>query len=337
MIPNRHRRTLTAALIPVLSACVSAQGATAQALVYGDTIVEVLGLRTWTPDKLEQAVKRFVPDMTLASAACAVILRDSLGFADAAVMTYSFSGRDTVWTAIRVVEPADSSLVRYDTHHREQIPIPPEWAELNAEFEQNPRMVSFFQHTEFLLGDADSVFGRPVPQEARVLRAALRRYNSPRDHELALSILRQSSRSGARQLAALVITNFAAAESTWYALVQSIRAGSDVGSSASQLVLAAMARSGRYTIDWAPAAEALQAIVAGTNLFAYDGTLGVLLDTGIEPTLARHLARSNPELMADHAVALNRSVRLLVRRYLEHAGAPDLGMSRDGWLRWLKS
>src|SRR5688500_64440 len=47
------------------------------------TRVEVLGLRNWIVQMLESAVSRYAPGTTLADAACAIILRDSVGFPDA--------------------------------------------------------------------------------------------------------------------------------------------------------------------------------------------------------------------------------------------------------------
>lgn len=313
----------------------SSNSAAAQTLVYGDTIVEILGLRSWTPERLERAVQARRPGLTLASAACAVILRDSIGFADAAVITYQFPGRDTIWTAIRVVEPSDSRLVRYDRQVRTRIPMPDSWADLDSLFAKSPRMLSFFQDTEFLLGSADTVWGRPVPPEGLELRELLRRRRSAQDRSWALDLMRGSSDPNARQMAALIASNFADDEAVWHALVQALLAGSDHGASAAQMVYAAMARSGRFTIDWEPAIDVLTAIVGGTNLFAYDRVLIGLVDTGITPELARRLAAVNPSLMADHAVAQNRSVRLPIRTFLTHAGAPDLGMNRDAWLGWL--
>lgn len=118
-------------------------------------------------DQLGDRLQRHVPGMTLASAACAVVLRDSLGFADAAVLTYAFAGRDTVWTTIRVLEPADSGLVRYDLARRSRLPVPDAWSELGARFAEQPATLSYFQHAEFLLDGADSSSaGRYRPRRA---------------------------------------------------------------------------------------------------------------------------------------------------------------------------
>ena len=102
----------------------------AQQVVYGDTIVEVLGLRSWSPVELEAAVRRYAPGVSLASGGCAVILRDSLGFADASVSSYVGLSADTVWVSVRVIEPRDSALIRYTMAGRAALPIPDRWEPL---------------------------------------------------------------------------------------------------------------------------------------------------------------------------------------------------------------
>lgn len=54
------------------------------------TAVEIVGLQSWTRQMVEDSVAAYVPGISLADAACVVILRDSVGFADAAVTSFSF-------------------------------------------------------------------------------------------------------------------------------------------------------------------------------------------------------------------------------------------------------
>ncbi len=58
----------------------------AQVLERGDTLVEIIGLNEWTPAQVEDELARYAPGISLASSACAVILRDSIVF-DAASRT----------------------------------------------------------------------------------------------------------------------------------------------------------------------------------------------------------------------------------------------------------
>jgi hypothetical protein len=311
--------------------------ASAQVSMYGDTVVEFLGLRTWTPQALEAAVRRVAPGTSLASHGCAVVLRDSLGFADAAVLSYSGMGSDTVWVSIRVVEPGDTGLVRYNEEQRTPQSVPGRWASLLEAVTNDRGAVSYFQHPEVLLDGADSIYGRAVPSAARVARSQVKALTAEDDFVDAVRLLRFSADPNARELAAYVISNFLHRDEAWHALADGMLGGSDHAASAAAMVFAGSARTDRYTVDWAPALDALVALVGGTNLFAYDGVLSSLVATGIQPGLARRLTRANPDLLASHAVARNRIVRQPARRFLLHAGSEDHGANRTAWLEWIRS
>jgi hypothetical protein len=328
---NEASRRLGLALLLSLGL---ADRSNAQPIVYGDTVVEVLGLKTWTPQQVEAAVKEYAPGVSLASAACAVILRDSIGFADAAVTTYS-TGGDTVWTAIRVLEPADSTFVRYTRGDRGERPLPARWEAVHTALSRNPRAVSYFQNPDFLLDAADSIYGQPVQAEALEARTLLRALSTEDDYADAVDILRHVRNAESRQLAALVASNFADRDAAWHALVEAFRAGSDQASALAQMVFRGLSRSGRFRVDWEKAEDALEAVIGGTNLFAYDDLLSGLVDTELDPGMARQLARVNPEQLVDHATAMNRFVRGAARRFLTHAGVPDAESGRDELLEWI--
>ena len=309
----------------------------AQQVVYGDTIVEVLGLRSWSPVELEAAVRRYAPGVSLASGGCAVILRDSLGFADASVSSYVGLGADTVWVSVRVIEPRDSALIRYTMAGRAALPIPDRWEPLRRLAANEPGAIGFFQHPEVLLEGVDSIYGRAVPSAAQEFRTLLRSYRTEKDFEDALRLLNSSSDMAARQLAPFVLSNFLDRAESWHSLVDGMRVAPDYAGGASRIVFSAASRTGRFKLEWTGATESLEALVGGTNLFSYDELLRGLVDTGIEPQLARKLALQNPALMADHAASSNRMVRHPAARFLQHAGAPDFGSDRAAWLNWIEA
>jgi hypothetical protein len=325
-----------AAVLVCLTMTVCVPSEAQQVVVYGDTIVEILGLRSWSPAELEAAVRRHAPNVSLASGGCTVVLRD-LGFADASVTTYSGMSGDTVWVSLRVIEPRDSSLVRYSAAGRVPLPIPDRWDAMQQQAEKEPGAIGFFQHPEVLLDGADSIYGRSVPLAAQELRTLLRSHRTEDDFVDAVRLLDSSSDMAARQLAALVLSNFLDRPASWHALVNGMRVAPDYAGTVSRMVFSAAARTGRFTVDWSPAIESLEAIVGGTNLFSYDEILRGLVDTGIESALARTLAVRNPALMADHAASAYRMVRRPAGRFLQHAGAPDFGRDRAAWLDWIKA
>jgi len=79
--------------------------------------VEVLGLRAWILQMLQDSIRRRVPGQTLESAACMVTLRDSLHFADASVQGISYSGGADAavrnYLVVKVIEPQEATRVRW--------------------------------------------------------------------------------------------------------------------------------------------------------------------------------------------------------------------------------
>ena len=84
-------------------------------------VVEILGLRTWTRQMVEDSVAKYQPGVSLADHACAVILRDSVGFADAASMRF-LSRSDTTWVALPLVEPELKDRVRFRIYRAKRPP-----------------------------------------------------------------------------------------------------------------------------------------------------------------------------------------------------------------------
>jgi hypothetical protein len=322
-------------ILAVVGVMAAAPPILAQRVVYGDTIVEIVGLRTWTVEALESEVRRFSPRTTLASSACAVILRDSVGFAEAAAFVSTTRGSDTTWVLLTVVEPEDSALVRYDRDRRRPISIPRDWEELDAILRDNATAVSPLQHPEVLLDGATETLWGAVPEITLFIREGIREHSTPIDQAIAYELLEQSSDATPRRLAALVATNFAEDDRTWHALVRGVLAGSDLGTSTATMVLRALTRAGRFTVDWSDAEEALAAVFGGTNLFAYGAVLTSLAETDVDLSLGHRLARQNPFLLVDHALAENPMAAASARRFLEHIGAPDLRSGREAVLDWL--
>ncbi|HEX2080295.1 MAG TPA: hypothetical protein VHG08_21515 [Longimicrobium sp.] len=307
--------------------------AAAQQPAPGTTIVEILGLQTWTRQMVEDSVAKYQPGISLADHACAVILRDSVGFANAASIRFSFAGTDTTWAILPVVEPGRAAQVRFAAYAARR-PNAQEWADVFAILERDRQAFGFLQFPEVLLGDADSVFGEPVPAGAIELRRALRRHGTPRDWELARTAILSDSSHANRTLAALVLSNFAERDSTYYLLAEGLRSV-DAGASAAEMVLSALARGAPRRVDWRPAADALRALFGGTNLFAYTKVLDALAATEIDPALGLELARVDPGLLLAHLGARNPLSPPPVHRYLVHVRGQDPGRDPAAWRAWL--
>jgi len=83
--------------------------------------VEVIGLRRWTLAMVQDSMAKYAPGESLASHACAAVLRYQLHFAEASAMTFlGMSGDSIERVVVSVVEPQDSARV----HHRN---LPPDY------------------------------------------------------------------------------------------------------------------------------------------------------------------------------------------------------------------
>jgi len=305
---------------------------------YGDTIVEVIGLSEWSFDQLESAAQDFSPGLSLAESSCAVVLRDSVGFADAAsVGIHGLPGSGvSIWVVLTVVEPADSGFIRYRGTPDSDTGVRRKYTDILEILSEDRTAIGYLQHGEVLVQAADSVFGRPVPASVASLRSAVRELSAEQDYiDAAESILSDGNRDN-RLVAALVMTNFAEMDSAWHVLAEAVRTAPDLAASVAQMVMSSLAESGEYQVDWGPARDALQAILGGTNLFAYTPILDVLVQTGIDPELARDLAATNPDLLLGYAAARNPFTPAPAQRFLQHTTGEDHGADVEAWSQALR-
>lgn len=296
------------------------------------TVVEILGLRTWTRQMVEDSVARYAPGVSLEDHACAVVLRDSVGFADAASIQFSMPGR-TSWRILPVVEPTMKDRVRFRVYSTAR-PKLEEWSDIFVILEQHRGAMNRLQHAEVLLGEPDSIFGDALPEAVLELRRTLRRHDSQQDWELARNALLSDSSYTNRTVAALVLSNFPERDSTFYLLAEGIRA-TDGGAAVATMILSALTRGAPRRVDWGPAREALEALVGGTNLFAYPRVLDALTATEIDSALGRELAKINSVLLLDHVGAKNPMTPPPAHRFLVHISGRDLGRDAAAWEEWL--
>lgn len=322
-------------LLLLVCLAVIPSGLAAQETSPSTTIVEILGLRTWTRQMVEDSVQKYQPGISLADHSCAVVLRDSVGFADAAAQWFSLPDSDTTWVVLPVVEPRQRELVRFRTYTAERPPVQ-EWADLFQILEQFPRSMNPLQAPEVLFEGAGSFSGTPLPEGTRELRRRLKAHATPRDWELARDAILTDSSYTNRTVAALVLSNFPERDSTFYLLVEGLRT-TDRGAEAADMILSALVRGAPPRIDWMPARDALAALVSGTNLFAYTKVLDALVVTQIDPALGRELALLNPDLLLDHLGAKNPFTPPPAHRFLVHIRGQDLGRDPADWQAWLSA
>ncbi len=320
-------------LLPLILSLTAPAVGVVQVVTYGQKVVEVIGLKKRTPADLQNALRQLDSTLTLESAACAVLLRDSLGFADAAATSVTF--RDTSWLVLTVVEPEDARLVQFRRPAADTGSTPSSWNPLSAALESDPAAVSPLQDYRFLVGTSDSAFGHIAPPPSLALRDRVRARRSRPDWLAARTVILQDASVQHRAAAALVLSNFPARDSTWYVLAEGLRTIPDVATSMTELVLTALARSDSFVVDWAPARTTLAALLGGTTLFAYPKLLEALVATRIDPVLGTELARVNPDLLLSHAGARNPLSRAAGQRFLRHISGQDFGADVQKWKDWL--
>ena len=105
---------LRSALYVVILLAATASRGVGQALAGPEGPVEFVGLERWSASELLEAIRQITPDQPLH--ACAAVMRDQLGFADASVHGYvdspDYLGSER-YTVIIGVE--DRARVRYRT------------------------------------------------------------------------------------------------------------------------------------------------------------------------------------------------------------------------------
>lgn len=311
--------------------------------------VEVLGLRRWTLEALHDSVRARGRGLALHDAACMVVLRDSLRFADALVSETMYQpadgGAPVTYVLIKVVEPSDSARVRWDLAPRDTFKV----------------VRPSYAHVVLPVTDSAGNFWRgrimwPLQfYRAQATRRATVRQVAPRLREQALAdgerlwrflasrrsavdqltarrVLRGDGFYVNRLVAAAVLANFPEQDSTWWALMAALR---DPNEAVREAAAAVLGQLPPRRVDWAPAAPGLRLLLGGTNVGATQLVLQLLVRTGISPDLAGPLLRGNGDWVLEHLRAEFPGDRFAARAFLSRLnGGRDLG-SPEAWSAWV--
>lgn len=318
---------------------VTAAPATGQVIAGPQGPVEFIGLQQWTAQKLFDAIQELDPDRPFH--ACAAVMKMELGFADAAAFGYmsSFSADSERYTVVVGVE--DGGRVRYRPAGSETVALPETWEELRTLIGDNLGTLDAAAFTLLARGGpwADPrKFAEMVgadPDALDQIRDLLGRANGEEDRRLAHEVLARDSAWLARTTAALVLGNFMDDDTSWHALV-----GSMIDSHARVRVVAARIFDGLMTqeldpFDWSAVPAPLHALLGGTNPFAFQNVLRILVATHIDPAFAQQLIRESPHLLLAHAGAEHESTREVALRFLRAASGEDFGADVEAWTTWV--
>jgi hypothetical protein len=308
--------------------------------------VEVLGLRRWTLQMLQDSIRKYVPGQSLHDAACMVTLRDSLHFAEASVTTYMLAPpgaprRD--FLSITLVEPEDRARVVWDERPRNEFTsMLPDYAgiilpvtdSVGGLWQRRLRPwheAYFFEPTRRARRLADAPAAARA--DAERLWSFLEARRAEPHRQLATKTLRNDGFYVNRLVAAMVLSNFPANDSTWWVLTRALRDPREQVRGTASVALSTLPDR---TVDWRPAVADLRLLLGGTNLPAQREVIDLLVRTKVDPSLAAPLLRDNGDWVLAHlgseAPGASTSAHSLLIRL---NGGTDLGRARAPWAEWI--
>ena len=311
---------------------------TQEVLETPNTRVEVLGLKRWTVPMIQDSLARYAPQDSLTSHACAAILRMKLKFADAAASYFGRDGGGRELIVVAVVEPQDSALVRYRTPAPDSFPDIAQYAAAIAVFRNhNQDFQHFIQDSAFLVAHSASRTTDARRNFLEPVRRLLLSEHSRGGQRRAANVLLRDRNPYNRSMALLVLSGFPKSTTTWLTLANELRDPYGMVSGTASQIITTLARYSPRTFDWSPGLDGLEAVMAGTNLFAQLPLIEVLTRTKVAPNLARPLLRSGAPFLLARLRASPEAGRDLARALLEQLSGEHYGQDLAAWTQWVAS
>jgi hypothetical protein len=331
------QETRTAVLLIAALATAPSVARTQEVLETPNARVEVLGLKRWTVPMIQDSLARYSPQDSLTSHACAAILRMKLKFADAAA---SYFGRDRngrELIVVAVVEPQDSALVRYRTPAPDSLPDIAEYAAAIAAFRtHNQDFQEFIQSPAFLTRSAPGATAANGTLMEPVRRLLVREH-SVMGQRRAVKVLARDRNPHNRVMALVVLSGFPESNIAWLTLADELRDPNGMVSATASQLLTTLARYSPRTVDWSPALDGLEAVMAGTNLFAQLPLIEALTRSKVAPGLAPPLLRAGGPFILARLRASREAGSDLARGLLEQLSGEHYGQDLAAWTRWIAS
>ncbi|MGB7213330.1 MAG: hypothetical protein WBC97_11975, partial [Gemmatimonadales bacterium] len=139
-----------------------------------------------------------------------------------------------------------------------------------------------------------------------------------------------------RMAAAAVLGNFAANDSTWWAVVAAMREREGGARDAADATLYTLGNTVSHDVDWAPAAADLHALLDGTNLPQLTMVMTQLSATGVGPALAKPLLQGGGHGVLMYAAARQPIVHAVAIRFLRLVSGKDFGDDVGKWQAWIE-
>jgi hypothetical protein len=251
-------------------------------------------------------------------------------------------GKTGSFLAIQVIEPQDSARVQWDVRQRNEFTsLLPAYAELVMPVTDSTgavwqgRLLNGFQYYATDTARRRTALAR-APELARSdaarLWAFLDAHRNEGDRQRAMRTLRSDGFFANRMVAAMVLANFAANDSTWLVLARALR---DPHEAVRGFAGVALKIFPPRKMDWSPATKDLRLLLGGTNLPGMRTVWDVLLKSDVSPDLAPALLHGNAQFLLQHldseAPGASSAAHALLVRFNR---GTDLGPAAPAWSRW---
>lgn len=308
--------------------------------------VEILGLRRWNLQMLKDSVHSRRPGTELHDAACMIVLREDLGFADAWVSELHFVSAPgaplRTYLVIKLVEPGDRARVQWRSAVLDTLKVlRPGYAPVilaitdslgNLELDRLLSPLQSYNRRTTGSGALAPASG-PIRPDIERLWYFLDGKRADRDWREALLALRTDGAYPNRIVAAAILSNFSANDSTWWALANALRDPHEAVRIAAAVTLRGLSPR---KVDWQPVSQSLRLLLGGTNVGATQQILAMLAQTEVAPALATTLLRGNGGWVLAHLRAEYPGASESARAFLIRLnGGHDLGSDKARWARWI--
>lgn len=326
--------------VVVLFAVTASPGA-GQVIAGPDGPVEFIGLQDWDAQELFDAIQATAPGRPFH--ACAVVMKEQLGFAEATATSYhNLLARDS-YTVVVGVE--DSTRVRHRAPGSETVTLPEIWRDLSTVAGEDIRVLRAAAETRHLrAGFFNTVFDRAGRRAARMgadpetvdeLWDLIDSADGEEDRLLAHEVLASDPSWAARSIATLVLGNFMDDDRSWHALIGSLVDPAYQVSSVALIMFESLVAPVMDPVEWTGARAHLSALLDGTNPWAFREILQVLVATDVDPELARQLGRESPDLLLAHVGAAHERTREPAVNFLRAVSGEDFGTDVEAWRVWI--
>jgi len=338
---TRGRKSLQAVAGTALVLALTAPPGSGQVIAGPDGPVEFIGLQDWSAQELFDAIQATAPGQPFH--ACAVVMKEQLGFAEAAATGYyDLLTRDS-YTVVVGVE--DNSRVRHRARGIESVALPETWRDLSKAAGEDIRVLRAAAGTRHLrAGLFNAVFNRAGRRAARMgadpatvdeLWDLIDNADTEEDRLLAHEVLASDSSWLARSIATLVLSNFMDEDTSWHGLVGSLVDPDYQVSSVARIMFDGLVASEMDPVEWIGAHTHLSALLDGTNPWVFREILNVLVSTDVDPEFARELVREHPDLLLAHVGAEHEMTREPAVDFLKAISGEDFGTDVEAWRAWV--